>query len=147
MRASELPVVLATVMEVFQVPFPHPTRAGSWNIETVEMMPGKGPVFVLSLSLDREQNPHLVFSRNGALVHAFKQNGLWTQEVVDSIAGGAVANSPSSGWVFSAQSASIVAGNDRIHIVYLAPPSTLKHAVRFGGHWSTQIIDERASSL
>ncbi len=75
---------LATLATVLALS-PHRAQAGSWSIETVELLPGVGPYYVLSLALDAQGNPHLSYLELGALVHAFKEAGSWNTEVVDSL--------------------------------------------------------------
>ena len=116
----------------------------SWKIETVDLLPTCPPMTLVSLVLDDERSPHLVYFRDGNLVHAYKEKGEWTSEVVDSLVDPEVARA-SSGWTSSSPVASIAAGADRIHIVYTGSPPILKHAVKFDGRWSKEIVDERAS--
>ncbi len=145
-RTSVIGKIFATTVVCFHALLLQETRAGSWKIETVEVMSPPGPMFVLSLALDGQGNPHVAYLQAGTLLHAFKMNASWTTEVVDGIAGSEAASTSNSGWITSSASASIAAADDLVHIAYIGNPPILKHAVRVDGRWSSQTVDERASS-
>jgi len=102
---------------------------------------------MLSLTLDGKGNPHIAYLRAGRFVHASKQTGSWTTEVVDSIAGSGATSTSTSGWTTSFQGAAIAIANDLVHVVYIGSPPILRHAVKVDGQWSGQAVDERTSSF
>ena len=104
---------------------------GVWSITVVDSSPRSG--LDTSLALDAAGRPHITYwdQGNGDLKYAFRQDGLWVVEIVDS-----------EGWAGYESSLSVT---DRPRVSY-AGAAGLRFAERVDGCWHIYKIEEQGSA-
>ena len=138
---------------------PHSEPPAFWRTETVDEVPAPriqngslspGEPWLLSatvsVAVDADNNPHLSYIRGGRLLHAFRDAGSWTTEVVEAPEASIDPSvGPFSNLAFNNCQIAIAADGD-IHIAY-GSRAGLVHAARNGDAWSSVVVDDSAAAM
>ena len=123
-----------------------PSHAGSWHIENVTLLPRMTMFLNSAIALDKQGHPHVSYTRDGTVVHAYKDKESWITEVVDSLGGSPSVSGSEMTWVGSIPNSTIAIFDDEVHIAYLTRSENLRHAVKSQGTWVISTADTTASS-
>jgi hypothetical protein len=125
-------------------------QSDAWDFEAVELLPRRVLSLNSAIALDGKGDPHMTYVSDGMLMHAFKMQGVWATEVVDTFHSAPFDSLldpvSSTAWFSSVARTSVAISGDDIHVAYLGERPPLRYARKSNGSWSTEIVDERASS-
>jgi hypothetical protein len=99
-----------------------------------------------AIALDKQGHPHVSYTHDGAVVHAYKDKESWITEVVDSLGNSPSVSGSKMTWVGSIPNSTIAIFDDDIHIAYLSSSTSLRHAVKSQDTWAISTADTTVSS-